>query len=94
MPAQNTLANLFSNLQNAELRNKHECLVIPSSKLIIDTLNTMKENNYVGEFEVIDWYFFDEGFNTKIKEHIKVILIKGLKLRRLVMTASSRHINY
>ena len=54
MPAQNTLANLFSNLQNAELRNKHECLVIPSSKLIIDTLNTMKENNYVGEFEVID----------------------------------------
>ena len=54
MPAQNTLANLFSTLPNAELRNKHDCLVIPSSKLIIDTLNTMKENNYVGEFEVID----------------------------------------
>ena len=54
MPALNTLANLFSNLQNAELRNKHECLVIPSSKLIIDTLNTMKKNNYIGEYELID----------------------------------------
>tara|TARA_B100001013_G_scaffold224496_1_gene137393 strand:+ start:697 stop:1089 length:393 start_codon:yes stop_codon:yes gene_type:complete len=54
MPALNTLANLFSNLQNAELRNKHECLVIPSSKLIVDALNTMKKNNYIGEFEVID----------------------------------------
>ncbi len=54
MPALNTLANLFSNLQNAELRNKNECLVIPSSKLIVDTLNTMKKNNYIGEFEVID----------------------------------------
>ena len=53
MPALNTLANLFSNLQNAELRNKHECLVIPSSKLIIDTLNTMKKNNYIGEYEPI-----------------------------------------
>jgi|TARA_B100001750_G_C15514942_1_gene606386 small subunit ribosomal protein S8 len=54
MPAMNTLSNLFSNIQNAELRNKSECLVIPSSKLVVATLNTMKENNYVGEFEVID----------------------------------------
>ena len=50
MPALNTLANLFSNLQNAELRNKNECLVIPSSKLIVDTLNTMNKNNYICEF--------------------------------------------
>lgn len=28
--------------------------MIPSSKLIVDTLRTMKENNYIGEFEVID----------------------------------------
>ena len=54
MAAKNTLSNLFSNIQNAELRNKKECLVIPSSKLIIEILHTLKKNNYIGEFEVID----------------------------------------
>ena len=47
MAAKNTLSNLFSNIQNAELRNKKECLVIPSSKLIIEILHILKKNNYI-----------------------------------------------
>ena len=62
MAAKNTLSNLFSNIQNAEFRNKKECLVIPSSKLIVEILHTLKKNNYVGEFEIIN-----DGLGGKIR---------------------------
>ena len=54
MPAQNVLANLFSTINNNELRNKKECLVIPASRLASEVLRTIQRNRYIGEFELID----------------------------------------
>jgi small subunit ribosomal protein S8 len=54
MPAQNVLANLFTSLQNAEMRNKKECLVVPASKLAREVLRVMQRYRYIGEFEYID----------------------------------------
>ncbi|MEE6245989.1 MAG: 30S ribosomal protein S8 [Thermoproteota archaeon] len=54
MPALNVLANLFSNIYNSEMRNKRECLVIPSSNLATKVLETIQNSNYIGEFEQID----------------------------------------
>ena len=54
MAATNILSNLFASLQNAEMRNKKECLVIPASKLASEVLRIMQKRNYVGEFELID----------------------------------------
>ena len=54
MPAQNVLANLFSTIQNNEMRNKKECLVIPASRLAQEVLRVMQRHKYIGEFEYID----------------------------------------
>jgi small subunit ribosomal protein S8 len=54
MPAQNVLANLFTSLQNAEMRNKKECLIVPASKLAREVLRVMQRYRYIGEFEYID----------------------------------------
>ena len=54
MAATNILSNLFASLQNAELRNKKECMVIPASKLASEVLRVMQKRHYVGEFEMID----------------------------------------
>ncbi len=54
MPATNVLANLFSTVYNNEIRNKKECVIIPSSKLAGQVLSAMQRNKYIGEFEYID----------------------------------------
>tara|TARA_B100000949_G_C14261641_1_gene443124 strand:+ start:1286 stop:1678 length:393 start_codon:yes stop_codon:yes gene_type:complete len=54
MPALNIVANLFSNIYNSEMRNRQECLVIPSSNLATKVLETIQKSNYIGEFEQID----------------------------------------
>jgi small subunit ribosomal protein S8 len=54
MPATNVMSNLFASLQNAELRNKKECVVIPASKLANEVLRVMQKRKYVGDFEYID----------------------------------------
>ena len=54
MPATNVLANLFASLQNAEMRNKKECIVIPASGLASEVLKVLQKRRYVGEFELID----------------------------------------
>ena len=36
------------------MRNKRECLVIPSSNLATKVLETIQNSNYIGEFEQID----------------------------------------
>ncbi|MBI2126932.1 MAG: 30S ribosomal protein S8 [Thaumarchaeota archaeon] len=54
MPAMNILANLFTTMYNNELRNKKECIIIPSSNLATTVLRTMQANKYIGEFETID----------------------------------------
>ena len=54
MPTNNILANLFTTLFNTEDRRKDGCIVVPTSKLGIEVLNTLKKEWYIGEFEHID----------------------------------------
>jgi len=54
MPTNNILANLFTTLFNTEDRRKDSCIVVPTSKLAIEVLNTLKKDGYIAEFEHID----------------------------------------
>jgi len=54
MPANNILANLFTTLFNTEDRRKDNCIIMPTSKLAIEVLNTLKKEGYIAEFEHID----------------------------------------
>ena len=62
MPATNILANLFASLQNAEMRNKKECVVIPASNLASEVLRVLQKRKYIGEFE-----FIDDGVGGKLR---------------------------
>ena len=62
MAATNILSNLFTSLQNAELRNKRECMVIPASSLASEVLKVLQKRRYVGEFE-----FIDDGVGGKLR---------------------------
>ncbi len=62
MAATNILSNLFASLQNAELRNKKECTVIPASKLASEVLKVLQKKRYIGEFEHID-----DGLGGKLR---------------------------
>jgi len=54
MPTTNILANLFTTLFNTEDRRKDSCIVVPTSKLGIEVLNTLKKEGYIDEFEHVD----------------------------------------
>ena len=62
MPANQVLPNLFSTIYNNEIRNKKECLIIPTSKLASEVLRTMQKHKYIGEFE-----FIDDGLFGKLR---------------------------
>lgn len=62
MVATSVLANLFASLQNAEMRNKKECMVIPASKLASEVLRVLQRRKYIGEFE-----FIDDGVGGKLR---------------------------
>jgi len=62
VPATNILANLFSSLQNAEMRNKKECVIIPASTLASEVLRVLQKRRYIGEFE-----FIDDGVGGKLR---------------------------
>lgn len=64
-----TLAGVMSHIYNCELKGKNECLVKPVSKLIIKVLEILRDNKYIGGFEVAPG--FREG-------HIKVNLIGNI----------------
>ena len=51
MPAMNVLANLFVTIDNTESRRKSECVILPTSKLAIEVLNTLKKDVYIQDFE-------------------------------------------
>ena len=65
MPANQVLPNLFSTIYNNEIRNKKECLIIPTSKLASEVLRTMHKHKYIGEFE-----FIDDGLFGKLRVHL------------------------
>ena len=54
MPATNVLANLFVTIDNTESRRKPECVVLPTSKLAVSVLDTLKKDGYIKDFEYID----------------------------------------
>ena len=54
MPATNVIANLFVTIYNTESRRKSECIVLPTSKLATNVLNTLKKDGYIKNFEYLD----------------------------------------
>ena len=54
MPATNVLANLFVTIDNTEARRKSECIILPTSKLGVSVLNTLKKDGYIKNFEHVD----------------------------------------
>src|SRR4030043_994970 len=48
------LSNAFSSMQNAELRNKRDCIISPASKLVGSVLRVLQMGGYIGKFEFID----------------------------------------
>ena len=49
-----TLANALATIRNNEVRGKRECVIYPTSKLIIEVLKVMQRAGYLGEVEYID----------------------------------------
>jgi len=45
MPTNNIIANLFTTLFNTEDRRKNNCIVIPTSKLGMEVLKTLKNED-------------------------------------------------
>jgi small subunit ribosomal protein S8 len=64
-----TLANTLNNINMATKSGKQECIVKPSSKVIIKVLEMMRDAKYIGSVEVID---------DKKSGMIKINLIGGL----------------
>ena len=54
MATNNVLANLFTTLFNTEDRRKDSCVVVPTSKLGSEVLQTLKNEGYIGEFERVE----------------------------------------
>jgi len=54
MPTNNIIANLFTTLFNTEDRRKNNCVVIPTSKLGMEVLKTLKNEGFIEDFEHID----------------------------------------
>jgi len=48
------LANLLSNILNAQKIGRTTCTSTPFSKLIKDVLDKMKANSYIGEYNVVE----------------------------------------
>ena len=51
MPAMNVLANLFVTIYNTEARRKGECVVLPTSKIGTNVLETLKKDGYIKDYE-------------------------------------------
>ncbi len=54
MSLNDPLANTLSKILNCEKSGKKECLVRPSSKIIIKVLEILKKENYIKDFELVE----------------------------------------
>ena len=54
MSSNDPLANCLSNILNCEKKGKSECIVTPISQLLTSVLDILKDNKYVGSYEVIN----------------------------------------
>lgn len=48
------LINALNTIYNNEVRGHKECVVYPISKLLLNVLNVMQKEGYIGEVEYID----------------------------------------
>lgn len=48
------LANVLSTVRNNEVRGRNECIIYPTSKLVIAVLSVMKRNGFIGDFSYIE----------------------------------------
>ena len=64
MATNNVLANLFTTIFNTEDRRKDNCVIVPTSKLGLDVLQTLKNEGYIGEFERI---------KTNVVENLRLV---------------------
>lgn len=53
MTTNDPLSNVISHLHNCEKISRAECIVKPASKLIVNVLNIIKEEGYIGDFDII-----------------------------------------
>jgi len=70
MPTNNIIANLFTTLFNTEDRRKNNCVVVPTSKLGMEVLKTLKNEGYIGDFEskirvAIVHFYKAQGYTDK-----------------------------
>ena len=49
-----TLSNGMTTIMNNELRNKHDCVISPASKLLGRVLRVFQLSGFIGEFEFIE----------------------------------------
>lgn len=54
MSLNNPLANALSQIMNCERISRPECIIKPSSKIIKNVLNLLKDQGYIGQFEIVD----------------------------------------
>ena len=53
MTLNDPLANVMSHILNSESKGKKECLISPSSTMVLRILSILKENQYIGDFEKV-----------------------------------------
>ncbi len=63
MSLNDPLANVLSSILNSDIKGKSHCFVRPPSKLILATLRILKDNSYIGDYEIVD---SSRGGNIKI----------------------------
>ena len=71
MPTINILANLFTTIFNTEDWRKEQCMILPTSKIALQVLKTLKNVGYIGEFEEID-----DKRGGKFKIHLSAKITK------------------
>ncbi len=54
MSLNDPLATCLSHILNCEKVGKSECIVRPVSKMLFSVLTILKENKYIGDYEVVD----------------------------------------
>lgn len=52
--SRDTINDALCTIKNYEVLGKEECVVRPSSKLLIEILKIFQKNNYLGDFEVVE----------------------------------------
>ncbi len=74
----NPYADAISVIMNAERAGKKECVVRIKSKLLMDTLDILKKNNYIDDYQIVSER---EGGRIKVILNGSINEIKALSPR-------------